>query len=147
MDIEENSAVCKGQVATETLVLVGFAVAFMVPIALLFLSSSNSQLGQSSALQAKAAARFIADSAGELYLQGKSATTSVVVNYPPGIYNGSVENGLVSLSIDAEGRKLDVGSFTFANVSGNLSGKRGAGLQSIRMAYVKDGNFVNISYG
>jgi len=137
----------RAQAAAETLVLVGFALVFIIPLALLFLSASNSELGKSSIAQAKSATRAIADYSGEVYLQGPGAKKSIVVNYPQGVLNGSVSDGLVVLTIDADGRKLDIVSPSIANMSGNLSGKRGAGLQKIDMAYDSANNTVEIRYG
>jgi hypothetical protein len=136
----------RAQAATETLVLVGFALAFILPLVFLFMSSANSALGDSSIVQAKVSARTIADEAGEIYLQGAGAQKTIWVNYPEGIKDGKVENGLVVLSIDTDGRRLDVVGATFANVTGNLSGKRTAGIQRIRLEN-RDGYFVNITYG
>ncbi|MEM2137717.1 MAG: hypothetical protein QW568_01385 [Candidatus Anstonellaceae archaeon] len=137
----------RGQAAAETLVLVGFALIFIVPLALLFLSTSGNELGKSSIAQAKSATRAIADYSGEVYLQGPGAKKSIVVNYPQGVLNGSVSEGLVVLTIDADGRKLDIVSPSIANLSGNLSGKRGAGLQKIDMVYNSANNTVEIRYG
>ena len=138
----------RGQAATEMLVLVSFALIFIIPIALLFMSSSNSELGKASITQAKVTARAIADEAGELYLQGANASKIITVNYPDGIQNGSVENGLVVLTIDADGRRLDIVGSTFATIVGNLSGKRTSGLQQIHLETIEnsDGYYVNITY-
>ena len=129
------------------LVLVGFALAFIIPFALLFLSASNTQLGESSILQAKSATRAIADTAGEIYLQGPGAKKSIIVNYPQGVQDVSLSGGLVVLAIDADGRRLDIISPTFANLSGNLSGKRPAGIQKIDMAYNSENHTVGMRYG
>ena len=127
------------------LVMASFAIIFIVPLALMFLSSSNSELGKASILQAKATVRTIADEAGEVYLQGANASKIITVNYPDGIKNGTVENGLVVLAIEADGRRLDIVGSTFANVTGDLSGKRTAGLQRISLVNT-DGTYVNITY-
>lgn len=129
------------------LVMVGFALIFIIPLALLLLSLSGTELGKTSLSQAKISARSIANEAGEIYLQGPGAKKSIVVNYPEGMKNASIEGGLVVLSIEADGRLQDVVSFTFANISGNLSGKRTSGLQRINLEYVQSGDFVNITYG
>ena len=127
------------------LVMASFAIIFIVPLALMFLSSSNSELGKASIIQAKATVRTIADEAGEVYLQGANASKIITVNYPDGIRNGTVENGLVVLKVNADGRELDIIGSTFANVTGDLSGKRTAGLQRISLVN-QDGNYVNITY-
>ena len=136
----------RAQAATEMLVLAGFALAFMLPLAFLFISSSNAELSETSVNQAKISARTIADEAGELYLQGPDAKKTIFVNYPNGIVNGSIEGGLVVLTVNANGQEVDAVSTTFANISGNLAGKRLAGIQRIRLEYIWNGNYVNISY-
>jgi uncharacterized protein (UPF0333 family) len=142
MEMHRNA---HGQASTELLVLAGFALVFLIPIAFLFLSASNNENGKTSLMQAKATARSIADSAGEVYLQGAGAVKFVIVNYPEGVKNVSLGNGMVMLTLDDNGRRQDVVGTTFANISGNLSGKRWAGLQTIKL--VNDGGYVvNVTY-
>gem|GEM_PF-1220559 len=135
----------RGQATIEMLVMVGFAIVFIVPLAFLFLSASNNEIGKSSLVQAKATARSISDAAGEVYLQGAGARKEIVVNYPQGVTDVSVENRLVVLTLDTAGGTQDIVSATFANIDGDLSGKRGAGLQAIRLVN-ENGYVVKISY-
>jgi len=128
------------------LTLAGFALAFIIPIALLLLALSGSSMGKSSISQAKIAATSIANEAGEIYLQGHGARETIVVNYPGGVKNCTVQGGLVVLSLDIDGHRQDVVAQTFANISGNLSGSRPSGLQSIRLKYNDVGDFVEIGY-
>ncbi|MFA5929354.1 MAG: hypothetical protein WC861_00565 [Candidatus Micrarchaeia archaeon] len=134
----------RGQATTEMLVLVGFALVFIIPIAFLFLSASGNELSKTSVMQAKATARAIADNAGEIYLQGPGARKYVVVNYPQGVMGASAGNGAVVLTLDSNGYRQDIVATTFANMTGNLSGRRGAGLQTIRL--VNENGIVNITY-
>ena len=134
-----------GQATTEMLVLVGFALVFIIPIAFLFLSASSNELSKTSVMQAKATARAIADNAGEVYLQGPGARKYIVVNYPQGVTGASVGNGVVVLSLDSNGYRQDIVATTFANITGNLSGKRAAGLQTIKLVTSNE-NVVNITY-
>ena len=127
------------------LVLVGFALVFIIPIAFLFLTASNNELSKTSVMQAKATARTIADNAGEIYLQGPGARKYIVVNYPQGVIDASAGNGVVVLTLDSDGRRQDILATTFANITGNLSGRRGAGLQTIKLVNT-DENVVNITY-
>lgn len=143
----QSVACARGQAATETLVLVAFALIFILPIVFLFLSASGSELSKTSVAQAKISARTIADEAGEVYLQGENARKSILVNYPSGVVNGSVENGIVAIRVEQDGGVVDVVSQSFANINGNLSGKRSAGLQKINLKYVTSCNCVNITYG
>ena len=125
----------RAQAATEMLVLAAFALVFMLPLAFLFMSMSNTELNKTSIEQAKISARAISDEASEVYLQGPGANKTILVNYPNGVVNGSVENGLVVITLDIDGRRTDVVSSTFANLTGNLAGKRNAGLQQVNLVY------------
>jgi len=127
------------------LVMVGFALVFIIPLAFLFLSASNNELGKTSIMQAKATARTIADNAGEVYLQGPGARKHIVVNYPQGVTGASAGNGVVVLTLDSNGQRQDIVASTFANITGNLSGRRQAGLQAIRLVNTGE-NVVNITY-
>ncbi len=143
-----GSGMCsRGQAASETLVLAGFALAFIVPFALLFLSSSNSELSKSSVAQAKVTARAISDTAGEVYLQGTGARISMLVYYPEGVKNITVGDYLVVLTTDSDGRAMDTVSSTFANISGNLSASGKGGMQRINFEYITNGSYVNITSG
>ncbi|MCX6771652.1 MAG: hypothetical protein NTX79_06365 [Candidatus Micrarchaeota archaeon] len=135
----------RGQATTEMLVLVGFALVFIIPIAFLFLSASNNELSKTSVMQAKATARSIADNAGEVYLQGPGARKYIVVNFPQGVTGASVADGVVALTLDSNGYRQDIVATTFADITGNLSGKRTAGLQTIKLV-TGDDNVVNITY-
>jgi uncharacterized protein (UPF0333 family) len=135
----------RGQATTEMLVLVGFALVFIIPLAFLFLTASNNELSKTSIMQAKATARTIADNAGEVYLQGPGAKKYIVVNYPQGVTGAMVGNGAVVLTLDSDGYRQDIVATTFANITGNLTGKRTAGLQTIILVNSNE-NVVNITY-
>lgn len=137
----------RGQSASEILVLAGFALAFILPLAFLFLSSASNEIGKSSVLQAKISARTIADEAGLIYLQGPGAKKTVTVHYPDGVRGGAVENGLIILTVDSGGRELDVVASTFAALSpsSNLDGRKNGGLHRINIENVA--NEVVITYG
>ena len=134
----------RGQATTEMLVLVGFALVFIIPLALLFLSASNNELSKTSVMQAKATARTIADNAGEVYLQGPGARKYIIVNYPQGVTGASVRDGVVVITLDSNGYRQDIVATTFANITGDLSGKRTSGLQTIKL--VNENDVVDITY-
>ncbi|MFA6489787.1 MAG: hypothetical protein WCT52_03835 [Candidatus Micrarchaeia archaeon] len=127
--------------------MVAFALVFVLPMIFLFMSATGNELSKTSVAQAKISARAIADEAGSVYLQGEGAQKSVVVNYPSGVIGAQIEGGLVVISLEQDGRRMDIASSTFANISGNLSGKRTPGLQKINFEYVMNGSYVNITYG
>ena len=116
------------------MVLAGFALVFILPLAFLFLSASNSELGKTGITQASAAANTIADEAGKVYLQGNGSKETILVNYPSGINDATLAGGLVVLRIYADGRQQDIVASTFANLTGNLSGSARRGPAKINIS-------------
>ena len=136
----------RGQAAIENLIMVGFALAFILPLAFLFMSSTGTENSKTSIAQAKISARTIADEAGQLYLQGPGAKKTILVNYPDGVLGTSATNGLIVLTVSPEpDRTLDITATSFAELRSSavageeFSGKRNAGLQRIRIEVVHDG--------
>ena len=138
-----------GQAAAENLIMVGFALAFIIPLAFLFMSSTGAESSKTSIVQAKVTVRTIADAAGELYLQGAGAKKTILVNFPEGVKDSRVEGGLVVLRLEPEaGRVIDITAPTFAKVQSDaeFGGIRNAGLQRIRMEFPAGKDYVEISY-
>jgi len=135
-----------GQSSIETLVLLSFMLFFIIPFSLFFLTVSNSDLSKNSVDQFQLSVRKIADAANEVYLQGNGAKKIAVIYYPSSVLNGSVGNNIISLTLDVDGKNSDVIAYTFANVTGDLSGKKPSGLQKIFMFYNSTSNSVYIKY-
>lgn len=72
----------RGQSATEMLVTVGLALAFIFPLVLLFQSTSATRGQQITQLQAKGLAQQIADTAGQVWYQGNGSRKMLLVSYP-----------------------------------------------------------------
>ncbi|PIT84246.1 hypothetical protein COU37_04245 [Candidatus Micrarchaeota archaeon CG10_big_fil_rev_8_21_14_0_10_45_29] len=75
----------KGQSAVETLLIAGVGLLFLIPLVLMFYSSTNLGLDDLSRMQAKAMAQQIADAAGQVWYEGKGARRTILVNAPDGI--------------------------------------------------------------
>ncbi len=144
----------RGQAAIENLVMVGFALAFILPLAFLFMSSTGTENAKTAISQAQITARTIADAAGELYLEGSGAQKTILVNYPADVKGSSATNGVVLITITPEAdRTLDIVASTFADIRegpNGFSGARGAGLQRVKLQTVYDQaegkDYVEISY-
>ena len=77
----------RGQSAVETLLIAGVGLLFLIPLVLMFYSSTNLGLEDLSRLQAKAMAQQISDAAGQVWYEGKGARRTILVNFPEGISN------------------------------------------------------------
>lgn len=75
----------KGQSAVEGLMVLGVALAFIIPLVLIFFSSTSLRINMLSQMEAKAMAQQISDAAGEVWYEGNGSHRTLLVNYPQGI--------------------------------------------------------------
>ncbi|MBM3230030.1 hypothetical protein FJZ26_06370 [Candidatus Parvarchaeota archaeon] len=139
----------KGQISVESLTLVGFMLAFMVPVVLLFLTISNVSSENVSIGQARITGKQIANAAGEVYAQGNGTRRIILVNYPPNMQNITLNNHTIAISLRTAKGIVDVVENTFARTTdGDLplsnSTRLGSGLKSISI--VSKGSHVEIGY-
>jgi len=80
-----NKSNLKGQSSVEALLILAVAIAFIIPLALIFFSSSALGLETLSQLQTKALAQHISDAAGQVWYEGPGARKTILVSYPDGI--------------------------------------------------------------
>lgn len=91
----------KGQSAMETMAMVGIALAFIVPVLLLFFSTTGLRTDDLSQLQAKRLAQGISDEAGKVWYQDVGAKRVVVMQYPDKMANLTLEGNRVVVTLQA----------------------------------------------
>ncbi len=138
-----------GQISVEMLVMVGFMMAFMIPLVFLFLSLSNASAENVAIGQAKISARQIGNAAGEVLAQGNNSKKVIFVNFPPGVQNISIQSTEVIFTLDTTKGTVEVLENTFANMTESaypLSNKTkiGSGLRTILVE--SKGKYVEIGY-
>ncbi|MFN3909623.1 MAG: hypothetical protein ACK4J0_00100 [Candidatus Anstonellaceae archaeon] len=77
----------KAQVASESLILLGFITFFIIPLLFYFLSFSSEKLSFIGDYQILSLINQICDTAAEVWYQGPGAKKSIIVFYPMGIKN------------------------------------------------------------
>jgi hypothetical protein len=80
----------RGQSAVETLVTVGIALAFIVPMVLIFFSSTGIRTQTLAQVQARGLAQQMADTAGEVWYQGNGSKKIALLSYPDRLLNISL---------------------------------------------------------
>ncbi len=90
----------KGQSALETMAMVGILLAFLVPLAILFLSSAGLRSQDLSLIQGKVLAQRISDEAGFVWYQGAGAKKVVLVQYPERLLNISFQDRQVVITLE-----------------------------------------------
>ncbi|MDE1798043.1 MAG: hypothetical protein KGH63_01395 [Candidatus Micrarchaeota archaeon] len=80
----------KGQSAVETMITVAVALAFILPMVILFLSSTSIRTQSLAITQAQGVAQQIADTAGEVWYAGNGSRKTLLVHYPDRLLNISL---------------------------------------------------------
>ncbi|MFA5106326.1 MAG: hypothetical protein WC506_05195 [Candidatus Micrarchaeia archaeon] len=149
MVLENTAGGLRGQVSVETLVMVGFILAFMIPLVLLFMSISNSSAENVAIGQAMISARQIGNAAGEVLAQGNNSKKVIFVNFPPGISNVTLDSNEVIFTLKTTKGYVPVVENTFANMTYGYnplynSTRMSSGLRSILV--ISRGKYVEIGY-
>ena len=133
----------KGQISTEYLIVVGFALLLTIPTVIVFFTESSKNVAEVNTIQAKQIARKIVDNAEEVYYLGAPSTTTIKVIMPQGIQNITIKNRYILITLNGAGQTPNqVLEQSLVNITGNLT--PGSGMHTIRIENL--GDRVNISY-
>ena len=86
----------KGQPAIEALMVLSISIVFIIPLAVLFYSSTGLRLESLNYMEAKALSQHISDTAGEVWYAGKGARKTLLVSYPSGMTELSLSGDEIS---------------------------------------------------
>ncbi len=150
----------KGQIAIETLAMMGIILALIVPILLLFLSQANSKANDLSINQAQASAQKISQTAFEVYAQGAGARKTVSINFPQDLLEvkiGGAANEIVfvlerngvgqDIVVPCNARIRDISPENSLSDSRYMKGNYiDSGLRPVIFEYDKTDNSVGIGY-
>jgi len=85
---EARPLVCfSGQAAIETLLMMGVIIAFIIPLVLIFFSSSAQKVSSLEQLQAHALAQSLSDTAGAVWYGGNGTRTMLLASFPNNLAN------------------------------------------------------------
>ena len=80
----------RAQAAVETLMMMGLVITFMLPLILLFSSSTGQRSEALNSVQATALAQSLADTAGEVWYGGNGTQKLMLVSFPTDLKNISL---------------------------------------------------------
>jgi hypothetical protein len=80
----------KAQQAIEALMIFSVSLLFMIPLILIFYSSTNLRAETLNSYESKAFLQQLSDSAGEVWYEGAGARKTIFVNYPTDMHNISL---------------------------------------------------------
>ncbi|MFH0970980.1 MAG: hypothetical protein V1835_00280 [Candidatus Micrarchaeota archaeon] len=131
----------KAQAAMEYMIMLGFALAIILPL-WLYVNASLSNTNQDlDATYARSAVNKVRDAADSVFVQGPPAQMYLEVEMPHSVLSTSVSGKEVMIVLDAPGGNSEVYAVTLANVSGELPARQGR----VRILVKAETNFVNIT--
>lgn len=140
--LEKRCAI--GQASIESLTLLGFVIMFSIPLIMLITTINSDDVAVD---QAKTTVQILSDAVNTVYIQGDGSQKVVLVAYPKleaATVHDSITIGGVSeivLTVKTQNGMVDIVGITIAPIdptSDLLGGRKGAGLQRIKVYYNVD---------
>ncbi len=107
----------KGQASIEMLATVGIVLLLLFPLLMLLLVGAQVRFEGLSQIQAASAARLMADSINEVYIEGKGATKVALVNLPSNTQSVTFSSNEVIISLETRSGTTQITYPFFGNVS------------------------------
>ncbi len=133
----------KGQAAVEYMIIIGIAMAILVPLFVILNSYTYETRSDLKIRALEDSMDSIAESSNMVYFQGYPAKMSVNLYVPEGVVMTNVSDNLFRVRVRYGNGYTDIVSMTDAIVNGSLPTK--AGIYKITIKAVEDG-WVNVSY-
>jgi len=133
----------KGQAAIEYMIIIGIAMAILVPLFVILNSYTYDTKSDLKTRALEDSLDSIAESSSMVYFQGYPAKMSVNLYVPEGVIMTNVSENFLMVRVRHGSGYTDIVSTTDAIVNGSLPTK--AGIYKITIKAVEDG-WVNVSY-
>ena len=137
----------KGQVALESLIVVGFILLLMIPLLYTLYSRILSVQEELAVLEATRAADTIVTAVSTVGMGGPNGSATIDISLPPNVKNISIGATSVGknpreiiFTLDTTLGNIDVVRLTPYNVSGSIPIRQGK--QTIKIVYYEDGRLI-----
>jgi hypothetical protein len=131
----------RGQAAMEYMVMLGFAIAIILPLWLYVNSSLSDTKGELDVTYARVAVNKIKDAADSVYVQGPPASIYLDLDMPDNIESTSVSGREVQISLNTQGGLAEIYAVSISNLQGSLPTRPGR----IRVLVKSEGNYTNVT--
>lgn len=135
----------KGQSAIELLILVSFFLLFSIPLISMIYLQSNEGAQEASLIQAKQAAREIAEAANSVYVQGNGTNERITVIFPPGLQEIRANGREIVLVVHTSSGNSDVVEMGIADIEIGGAIGTAAGPHALRVKSI--GNWIVVTEG
>lgn len=132
----------KGQVAVEVLIMLGFFLAFSIPVILYMLLATTTKSDEVGLMQGRTAVDQLVDTANTVYMSGNGSRTSIQIFFPPRVKNftiGESSGREIVMSVGSIYGDNDIVGVTVANVSTSTSSENWTG-QGFRQVEIENNN-------
>jgi len=120
-----NKYIFKAQAAMEYMVMLGFALAIILPLWLYVNSSLGATKGELDMTYARVAVNKVKDAADSVYIQGPPASIYLEIDMPDNIESTSVSGREVQINLQTAGGISQIYAVTLANLTGGLPTRSG----------------------
>ncbi|MFH0971076.1 MAG: hypothetical protein V1835_00765 [Candidatus Micrarchaeota archaeon] len=131
----------RAQAAMEYMIMLGFAIAIILPL-WLYVNSSVGETKQGlDVTYARVAVNKIKDAADSVYVQGPPAMAYLEIDMPDNVYSTSVSGREVMIKLNTRGGVSEIYAVSIATMQGSLPTRAGR----VRVRVKAETNFVNIT--
>ncbi len=131
----------RAQAAMEYMVMLGFAIAIILPLWFYVNSSVGSAKGDLDTTYAKVAVGKLKGAADSVYVQGPPAQIYVDLEMPDNIASASVSGREIVLTVNTRGGESEIYEVTLGALQGALPARPGL----VRVLVKAEADFVNIT--
>ncbi len=121
----------KSQSSMEYLLLVGIAMALIIPLTIIYISYSATAEDTIISEHINKIGTTIVNSAQEVYYHGKPSKTTLEINFPKNIDNIIISKNEINFRIKTDAGISDMEFFSEANLQGSIDEKEGMHIISI----------------
>ncbi len=108
-DGKKCASTLRAQAALETLLMVGIVFAFVIPLVLVFFSSTGARTQALNEVQAMALAQVMSDTAGEVWYAGNGTRMMLLVSFPSDMHNISLGgDDVLDSSLPMQGHEISI---------------------------------------
>jgi hypothetical protein len=115
----------RGQAALEYMVMLGFAIAIILPLWLYVNSALTETRSELDVTYAKVAVTKLKDAANSVYVQGPPASVYMDVEMPSNIQSISISGREIVFNLDTPGGISEVYDITLPNLQGAIAPRMG----------------------
>ncbi|MFH1286039.1 MAG: hypothetical protein ABIH99_05660 [Candidatus Micrarchaeota archaeon] len=128
----------RGQISVEVMVILGFAIVFLIPVVFVAYSQSNSFNEQLAITQAEASAKRIAEAVNSVGAMGAGGISTVDIIVPPETESILITGREVVFKVRSRGEITEVVKTTDYKMIGTLAALSSGATHSIRVTALAD---------